>query len=193
MKMAKANENDLNASLEMCRALESLENGYLPDEMTPGDDGVAYYADEHAEQVIEHLVGIAKRASIFRVCFGMTVLLDPENNIINQKSSSLELHPRLALCSKVCQGIADDKLQSWLNPPEGQLGTHHGTWAQQLAAAGDQLIRRQRDQEEMLAALKDAKNVIKTWHGEDVWEIYDQHAPEMKSINAAISKAEAAS
>lgn len=95
MKMAKANENDMNAALEMCRALEALEGGYLPSEMTPDDDCVAYYADEHAEKVVEHLVAIAKRASLFRVCFGMTVLLDPLNELVDPNADTLEAHPKL--------------------------------------------------------------------------------------------------
>lgn len=136
MKMAKANENDLEAALEMCRALEVLEGGYLPDEMTEGDDCVAYYADEHAEKVVEYLVAISKRASLFRVCFGMTVLLDPVNQIVDQQLSHLELHSRLALCAKACEGIPDETLNSWLNPPEGSLGAPHGTWAQQLVELG---------------------------------------------------------
>lgn len=140
MKMAKANENDLKAALEMCRALEALEGGYLPDEMTDDDDdGVAYYADEHAEKVVEHLIAISKRASLFRVYFGMSVLIDPANNIVDQKASHLELHPRLALCAKACEGITDETLKSWLNPPEGSLGAPHGTWAQQLAETGRRL------------------------------------------------------
>ena len=94
MKMAKANENDLNAALEICRALESLEDGYLPSEMTEDDDSVAYYADEHAEKVVEHLIAISKRASLFRVCFGMTVLLDPQNELVDPEAGTLEAHPK---------------------------------------------------------------------------------------------------
>lgn len=146
MKMAKASKNDLDVALEMCRALQSLENGYLPDEMTEGDDGVAYYADEHAEKLVEHLVAISKRASLFRVCFGMTVLLDPQNEIVDPESSALELHPRLALCAKACEGIADETLKSWLNPPKGSLGAPHGTWAQQLADVGQQLVSRDNEE-----------------------------------------------
>lgn len=96
MKMAKANENDLSAALEMCRALEALEDGYLPAEMTADDDGVAYYADEHAEKVVEHLVSISKRASLFRVCFGMAVLLDPRNELVDPEAGTLEAHPKFA-------------------------------------------------------------------------------------------------
>lgn len=159
MKMAKANENDLNTALEMCRALEALEGGYLPDEMTDDDDGVAYYADEHAEKVVEHILAIHKRASLFRVCFGMTVLLDPANQIVDQELSHLELHPRLALCAKTCEGITDETLKSWLNPPEDSLGATHGTWARQLAAVGEQLIQLQRQRDELLGTLKHLNHI----------------------------------
>jgi hypothetical protein len=45
---------------------------------------------------------------------------------------------------------------------------------------------------ELLAALKKAKTTIKAWHGKDGWEIYDECSPEMKTINAAIAKAQTA-
>lgn len=48
---------------------------------------------------------------------------------------------------------------------------------------------------DLLAALKSAVEVIKTWHcihdaDETARDIYEQHAPEMKPILAAIAKAE---
>lgn len=43
---------------------------------------------------------------------------------------------------------------------------------------------------ELAAALKEAKETIKIWHGPDAWEIYDQHSPEMRRLNAAIDLAE---
>ena len=45
---------------------------------------------------------------------------------------------------------------------------------------------------ELLTALIKAKTTIKEWHGKDGWEIYDRCSPEMKRINAAIAKAQAA-
>lgn len=39
---------------------------------------------------------------------------------------------------------------------------------------------------ELLAALLLAKETIQTWHGDDGWEIYEKHSPEMKQINKAI-------
>lgn len=39
---------------------------------------------------------------------------------------------------------------------------------------------------ELLGALLLAKETIKTWHGNDGWEIYERQSPEMKQINKAI-------
>jgi hypothetical protein len=93
--MAKASESDLNAALEMCRALDALEDGSLPDEMTEGEDVVFYDAKEHAEKVVEHLISIQKRASLFRVCFGMTVVLDPKNEMVDPSLDHIEFHPKI--------------------------------------------------------------------------------------------------
>lgn len=45
---------------------------------------------------------------------------------------------------------------------------------------------------DLLAALKRAKNIIRAWHGEVAWDLYDRESPEMKQINAAIANAERA-
>ncbi len=53
---------------------------------------------------------------------------------------------------------------------------------------------------ELLAALKEAKETIRTWHDmqvrswqpaqdDSLWELYDANSPEMKLINAALAKA----
>ena len=47
---------------------------------------------------------------------------------------------------------------------------------------------KQPEHEQLLEALIEAKKTIKALHGEDSWDIYDQHSPEMKKINAAIKK-----
>lgn len=46
---------------------------------------------------------------------------------------------------------------------------------------------------ELLEELKEARELIRIWHGDDCFDIYDRKSPEMKRINAAISKAEARS
>lgn len=40
---------------------------------------------------------------------------------------------------------------------------------------------------DLLVVLKKAKEVIRIWHGEVAWEIYNKRSPEMKIINAAIA------
>lgn len=95
MKMAKANRADMEAALDMCAALEALQRGYLPqglcDQNSQSDD--KYEEQKHAEMVVNHLIEIAARGSLFRVCFGMTVLLDPRNEVVDQEADTLALHP----------------------------------------------------------------------------------------------------
>ncbi len=52
----------------------------------------------------------------------------------------------------------------------------------------EQKLEQQRD--ELLAALKEAKQAIHTFHGPKFWEIYDTQSPEMQRINSAITNAE---
>jgi len=110
----------MEAALAMCRALESLEGGYLPDEMTEGQDEPVWYNEsKHAAAVVEFMIGVQKRASLFRVCFGMTVLLDSQNEIVDQELSHLELHPRLRACKSACKGIDTDVLERHYNAGGG--------------------------------------------------------------------------
>lgn len=43
---------------------------------------------------------------------------------------------------------------------------------------------------DLLAALKHAVGVIQQWHGDEVFDIYRDNAPEMKPIRDAIARAE---
>lgn len=45
---------------------------------------------------------------------------------------------------------------------------------------------------DLLTELREAVEVIHSWHGPEAWEIYAEHSPEMKRINAAIARATAA-
>lgn len=42
---------------------------------------------------------------------------------------------------------------------------------------------------ELLSALREALDAVKTFHGPDCWDIYEANAPEMKRWRAAIAKA----
>lgn len=42
----------------------------------------------------------------------------------------------------------------------------------------------------LVEALQHAKKLLKTIHGNEAWEIFDEHSPDMKPINAALKLAE---
>lgn len=52
------------------------------------------------------------------------------------------------------------------------------------------MLRAVNSHEVLVAALKEAREVIKAWRGPDAWEIYDRHSPEMIRLNRALALAE---
>jgi len=98
MKMARASENDMNAALEVSRILEDLENGHMPHE---GDcDDIEWfdrYDPEQCKTALNKLLDAAGKGSLFRVTFGMTVLLDPRNKLTDPNADTLEAHPEIAV------------------------------------------------------------------------------------------------
>ncbi|MNF01024.1 hypothetical protein D3C80_1999510 [compost metagenome] len=45
--------------------------------------------------MLEKLIDIAQQGSMFRVTFGMEVVLDPRNELLDPNADTLELHPAL--------------------------------------------------------------------------------------------------
>jgi ABC-type nitrate/sulfonate/bicarbonate transport system substrate-binding protein len=43
--------------------------------------------------------------------------------------------------------------------------------------------------EDLLEALRKARETIHALHGDAAWEIYEKHSPEMREIDAALSNA----
>ena len=96
MKMARATEQDLESALTVSRIIEELEKGYLP-----GDDNAeeTEFFDqndlEHCKRALDAILSAAHQGSIFRVTFGMAVVLDPRNKLLDPDADTLELHPDL--------------------------------------------------------------------------------------------------
>ena len=96
MKMARASEQDLEAALTVSRIIEELEKGYMP-----GDDNAeeTEFFDqddpEHCKRALDAILSAAHQGSIFRVTFGMAVVLDPRNKLLDPDADTLELHPDL--------------------------------------------------------------------------------------------------
>ena len=101
MKMAKASEQDMLMALDLANALDALAGRWgsvMPEKIarpTDEEGHEAFDIDDHEDcrRVIEHLIDLARSASLFRVAFGMTVLLDPRNKIMNPDTDTLEHHP----------------------------------------------------------------------------------------------------
>ena len=100
MKMAKASEADLDMAMELCGAIDALAGhwptlptGLCSQEDDDADDRFDCDDDRQCGTVLRHLLAIAERASLMRVVFGMTVLLDPRNKIVNPDADTLEHHP----------------------------------------------------------------------------------------------------
>ena len=97
MKMAKASEADMTMAMELCNALEQLEcYEAFPDALRPDPaDGAVFDADdgEHCIEVLAYLLKLVRSASLMRVVWGMAVLLDPKNKMVDPTADTLEHHP----------------------------------------------------------------------------------------------------
>lgn len=94
MKMAKANEADMEMAMKLCGALNALENGDLP--AFDGDTDPGFFDehdDEQAAMAMRQLLNLVGRGSLERVVWGMSVLLDPANKLVDPDANTLERHP----------------------------------------------------------------------------------------------------
>lgn len=98
MKMARASEKDLECANQVASCLDQLIDGYVPECMTSEDDFEWLDVDdaEQCQGVLLKLIEIAKGGSMSRVTFGMSVLLDPRNQLLDPSDDCLALHPVLA-------------------------------------------------------------------------------------------------
>lgn len=100
MKVAKPSKEDLDMSMELTNFLEQLDRGFLPDVMCDSDEEIIYYDEgKHAVDVVRKLQEIVRKGSLFRVCFGMSTLMNPHNEIVDPRADTLELHPRILTSS----------------------------------------------------------------------------------------------
>lgn len=95
MKMAKASTEDIEMALDLASALEDIERNQLPAKIC-GEDDFEWVDTDDARQyarLIEFLQTTLARGSLFRVVFGMAVLCDPKNKLIDPDADTLEHHP----------------------------------------------------------------------------------------------------
>lgn len=109
MKMAKASEADMKMALDLSQLLESLEQGYFPVEEGSDEESDPFNESraDDCKKAIELIFDVLGRGSLFRVTFGMTVLLDPRNELIDPALSHLEHHPDAKWAREQRDGLLD--------------------------------------------------------------------------------------
>lgn len=91
MRMAKASREDIDAAMTLSSAFDTIRYGY-----EPGEAENFFDVDDPAscQRTLKHLLAICERGSLMRVIWGLAVLIDPANQVVDPDSSVLELHPR---------------------------------------------------------------------------------------------------
>lgn len=118
MKVAKANPADLNALMELFGAFESMTGRWMrvvptgcEQPETPDDDCERLDLDngEQAKRILQHLLEIAEKGSLFRAAANLFALLDPANNVVDPDSDVLEVHPiaKEGFAAKVARPLSE--------------------------------------------------------------------------------------
>jgi hypothetical protein len=108
MKMAKASEADLTMAMELASYLDSIERGYMPDKLSADDEASEWIetsGNNQYERLMEGLTRLLNQGSIMRVIFGMAVVCDPANKLIDPDASTIEHHPKRQQLEKQVEGL----------------------------------------------------------------------------------------
>jgi len=102
MKMAKASTADMEMALKLCSALEAMDRRFFPDGAEGENDPEDFDCDDdaHCGQALRHVLDILQGGSIGRVIWGMYVMLDPDNKVVDPDASTLEDHPETVAAMK---------------------------------------------------------------------------------------------
>lgn len=99
MRIAKASAKDLEVAMEISGFLEALESRWMPEGVMDDQPDAAWFDaenPEHCQRVLVKLLKISAQGSLGRVVFGMSVLLDPNNEVVDPDADHLALHPKIA-------------------------------------------------------------------------------------------------
>lgn len=96
MKMARASEADIEAAFKVCQILDQLDKRYMPSDDDRED--TEFFDRDDAEQcqkVVGMLLDATRHTSLFRVVLGMSVVLDPRNELLDPDTDTIEMHPKI--------------------------------------------------------------------------------------------------
>lgn len=99
MKIARADEKDIDAGLKLLALLDTVSSGYYPSTGNDEDDPTHFDPDnkDHLAQLWKRLDNIFDSAPGFqgRIIFGGVTLLDPRNEVVDPDDDCIALHPKL--------------------------------------------------------------------------------------------------
>ena len=100
MKVARPDEKDLEAALQLLGLLDTVGKGYYPSDPEGEEDAPMRFDEDdpaHLMRLWERLKACFDQAPGFqgRVIFGAITLMDPRNRIIDTQADVIQLHPSL--------------------------------------------------------------------------------------------------
>ena len=118
MKMAKASTADMEMAMKLCSALEAMDRRFFPDGAEGEHDPEDFDCDDdaHCGQSLRHVLDILQGGSIGRVIWGMYVMLDPANKVVDPDADTLEDPPETVAAMK------DRERMDWLADPVNPVG-----------------------------------------------------------------------
>ena len=96
MKMAKASEADINMAMDLANYCDSISRRQMPDALSNDADHIEWLDSDDCEQYGRLLHGLQElldKGSISRVVWGMAVVCDPSNELIDPNEDTLAHHP----------------------------------------------------------------------------------------------------
>lgn len=111
LKMAKASQADIDRAIELCHFLEMIRDGI------PAADAVEEFELKGYEDLVQRgdacdddfVLRAHERGGLFRVVWGMQVLLDPANEVVDPNLPHLELHPKHVQAARELESLCKAK------------------------------------------------------------------------------------
>jgi hypothetical protein len=178
MKMARASNADIDAALAVSRILEDLERRHMP--CDDKDSAIEWFDRDDAEQckrALGMLLDAAARGSIFRVTFGMTVVLDPRNELLDPDADTLEKHPKTMAALEVAAATAEA-------PPALPPATPHPNVVHNLTRERDGWREQAETLQKSLHSAQCDLDLLRANQAHDVWIYQGDGEDHLESMSA---------
>ena len=97
MKMAKANQADIDMALKLSGFIDAIDERQVPKSASVDPEEEEWLDLDDGEQccrIVRELKTIISQGNFFRVVFGLAVLLDPANELVDPDANTIEHHPK---------------------------------------------------------------------------------------------------